>query len=283
VEGTDPDVDALLAADVPVDLVVYYQTTRVESALGLGLPRIGGCILVDGGHEARTAAFLEPYADNPQNYGVLYFTQEELNAFVWDAHSHGLQVAVHAIGSAAIDQALNAYEQALERLPRSDHRHRIEHFEHPVPGQIIRAARLGVAVGIQPAFNHYWPHPHFVASLGPERAARANPLRSLMQAGIPLGGGSDAPITPLDPFLGIQSAVAYSRPEERLSVDQALRLFTLDAAWLAFEEKRKGSVEEGKQADLVVLDRNPLKVPPAELQDIQVVMTIHRGEIVYQR
>jgi predicted amidohydrolase YtcJ len=271
-----------METDVPVDIVVYYQTTDVDAALALGLPRIGGCILVDGGHEARTAAFLEPYADNPDNYGILYFSQEALDGFVWRAHSHGLQVAMHAIGDAAIEQALNAYEKALKRLPRADHRHRIEHFEFPTPGQVRRAAALNIALGVQPAFNHYWPHEHYIGSLGAERAARADPMRSLMEAGLKLGGGSDAPVTPLDPLLGIYAAVVYSRPEERLSIDQALRLFTRDAAWLSFDEKRKGSLEEGKQADMVVLSQNPLELPPSGLRDIQVVMTIHRGQIVYE-
>jgi len=275
-------VRALLECDAPVDRVVYYETLNVEAAVELGLPRIGGCILVDGGHEARTAAFLQPYVDNQKNSGALYFRQEELDDYVWRAHSRGLQVALHALGDAAIEQAITAYERALQRLPRAGHRHRIEHFEFPTPDQVRRAARLGLALGIQPAFNHYWPHEHFLRSLGPARSAIADPIAGLMAAGILLGGGSDAPVTPLDPLLGIQSAVTHSRPEERLTTYQALRLFTSDAARLAFEEGCKGSLEEGKQADLVVLSANPLQVLPDELRQIRVLMTIHRGRIVFQ-
>ena len=275
-------VRALLECEAPVDRVVYYETCDVEAAVELGLPRIGGCILVDGGHEARTAAFLQPYVDNRENSGILYFRQEELDDYVWRAHSRGLQVALHALGDAAIEQAITAYERALQRLPRADHRHRIEHFEFPTPDQVRRAARLGLALGIQPAFNHYWPHEHFVRSLGPERAAIADPIASLMAAGILLGGGSDAPVTPLEPLLGIQAAVMHSRPEERLTAYQALRLFTADAARLGFEEGRKGTLEEGKQADLVVLSANPLEARPEELRQIRVLMTIHRGQIVYR-
>jgi len=276
-------VRALMEAGGPVDIVLYWETQDVDRVVRLGLPRIGGCILVDGGHEARTAAFLEPYADGLQNRGILYFEQGALDAFVWRAHSRGLQVAVHAIGDAAIEQALTAYERALQRLPRADHRHRIEHFEFPTPDHVRRAARLGLALGIQPAFNHYWPHSHFLASLGADRAAIADPIRSLAEAGILLGGGSDAPVTPLEPLLGIQAAVTHSRREERLSVERALRLFTCDAARLAFEEPRKGSLEVGKQADLVVLSESPLEVPPEGLRAIQVLMTVHRGQVVYRR
>jgi predicted amidohydrolase YtcJ len=276
-------VRALMEAGGPVDIVLYWETQDVDRVVGLGLPRIGGCILVDGGHEARTAAFLEPYADGPPNRGILYFEQRALDAFVWHAHSRGLQVAVHAIGDAAIEQALTAYERALQRLPRVDHRHRIEHFEFPTGDHVRRAARLGLALGIQPSFNHYWPHSHFLASLGAGRAAIADPIRSLAEAGILLGGGSDAPVTPLEPLLGIQAAVTHSRREERLSVEQALRLFTCDAARLAFEEPRKGSLEVGKQADLVVLSESPLEVPPEGLRAIQVLMTVHRGQVVYRR
>ena len=275
-------VHALLECDAPVDRVVYYETLDVESALDLGLPRIGGCILVDGGHEARTAAFLQPYLDNPDNSGILYFRQEELDDYVWRAHSRGLQVALHALGDAAIEQAITAYERALQRLPRADHRHRIEHFEFPTPDQVRRAARLGLALGIQPAFNHYWPHEHFLPSLGSARSAIADPIAGLMAAGILLGGGSDAPVTPLDPLLGIHTAVTHSRPEERLTTYQALRLFTSDASRLAFEEQRKGTLEEGKQADLVVLSASPLEVRPEDLRQLRVLMTIHRGRIVYQ-
>jgi len=139
-----------------------------------------------------------------------------------------------------------------------------------------------LALGIQPAFNHHWPHEHFLHSLGPARSAIADPIAGLMAAGILLGGGSDAPVTPLDPLLGIQAAVMHSRREERLTTYQALRLFTSDAARLAFEEQRKGTLEEGKQADLVVLSANPLEVRPEDLRQIRVLMTIHRGRIVYQ-
>jgi len=118
--------------------------------------------------------------------------------------------------------------------------------------------------------------------VGPERSAIADPIAGLMAAGILLGGGSDAPVTPLDPLLGIQAAVMHSRREERLTVYQALSLFTSDAARLAFEEQRKGTLEEGKQADLVVLSANPLEVRPEDLPQIRVLMTIHRGRIVYQ-
>jgi predicted amidohydrolase YtcJ len=153
-EVQDSDVQLLLQEEksLSVRTVVYYQSTAVERVLDLGFPRVGGCILVDGAHGEHTAALLEPYTDDPTTRGVLYFTDEELNGFVGRAHRATLQIAMHAIGDAAIEQLLNAYQQALQDDPRSDHRHRIEHFGLPTREHIERAARLGVAVAMQPIF-----------------------------------------------------------------------------------------------------------------------------------
>ena len=153
----DAAVEALLAAmpTLPLRLVLYFQTLDVDRARALGLPRIGGCILLDGDVGPHTAALSEPYADQPTCYGTLYYSQEEIDAFVLEAHQAGLQVAMHAVGDAAVEQALDAYEAALTAYPRADHRHRIEHCEVIREEQVQRAQRLGVALAIQPPFNHY--------------------------------------------------------------------------------------------------------------------------------
>jgi predicted amidohydrolase YtcJ len=143
---------------LPLRFVLYYQTMDVDKVVGLGLPRIGGCVLLDGDVGPRTAALSEPYVDDPTCYGTLYHTQDEVDAFVLRAHQAGLQVAMHAVGDEAVEQALNAYEAALLAHPRDDHRHRIEHCEIIREEQVQRAQRLGVALAIQPSFNHYWPH-----------------------------------------------------------------------------------------------------------------------------
>jgi len=279
----DRAVEALLDAmpALPLRFVLYYQTMDVERVLRLGLPRIGGCILLDGDVGPHTAALSEPYADDPTCYGTLYHTQEELDAFVLQAHRAGLQVALHAVGDAAVEQALNAYEAALVAQPRADHRHRIEHCEVIREEQIQRAQRLGAALAIQPPFNYYWPHSEFYPTLGEERAWKVDPVRTLLRPGLLVAGGSDSTVTPLGPLIGVHAAVNHSNPAERVGVHEALLLYTLNAARIAFEEQDKGSLEVGKLGDLVVLAEDPYAVDPAGIDDIPIEMTILGGEIVW--
>ena len=117
--------------DLPLKIVPYNQSMEIKETLDLGLPRIGGCICADGAFESHTAALFEPYADEPDNYGTLTYTQEEMSDFILRAHQAGLQIAIHCEADRAIEQVLYAYERALRHFPRKDHRHRIEHFEIP--------------------------------------------------------------------------------------------------------------------------------------------------------
>ena len=264
-------------------LLVYYQTREVEAAVELGLPRLGGCgaCWVDGAFTPHTACLLEPYHDRPGERGSLYFSDEQLQGFFRSAHRAGLQISVHCVGDGAVEQALGAYAAVLAEMPRADHRHRIEHAELITDDQLARARRLGIAVCIQPSFNHYWRHDRFYPPLlGAERAERVDPVRSLVQAGLLVGAGSDSTVTPMRPLLGVHSAVSHSNPAERVPTLEALRMFTLGSAALAFEEPDKGSLVPGKLADLVVLGANPLLVDPAELKDIPVEMTLVGGQIL---
>ncbi|MFQ6059254.1 MAG: amidohydrolase [Anaerolineae bacterium] len=281
--GGDEAVEEFLAAmpTLPLRFVLYYQTMDVDRVIDLGLPRIGGCILLDGDVGPHTAALSEPYADDPDCYGTLYHPQEEIDAFVLQAHQAGLQVAMHAVGDAAVEQALNAYEKALATHPRDDHRHRIEHCEVIREDQIQRAQRLGVALAIQPPFNHYWPHTEYYPTLGEERAWKADPVRTLMRPGLLVAGGSDSTVTPLGPLIGVHAAVNHSNPAERVSVQEALELYTINAARIAFEEREKGSLEVGKLGDFVVLGEDPFEVEPGRIKDIPVEMTVIGGDIVY--
>ncbi len=284
-----PEVRAILNNQdlAPLRIIPYSQTKDVQSVLALGLQQIGGCgsMIVDGDFGPHTAALLEPYADQPETSGVLYWQDEDLERFVMAAHQAGLQIALHCVGSAAIEQTLNAYEKALQAYPRRNHRHRIEHFELPVAGQAERARRLGVALAMQPAFNHYWPHDgeEYPRVVGEERAALVDPVSRIVHAGLPISFGSDAPVTPLRPLLGIHSAVNHSNARERIPVEKALRITVQGGAWFAFEENDKGSLEVGKLGDLVWLDADPLKVSPEEIKNVSVLKTIVGGEIVYER
>jgi predicted amidohydrolase YtcJ len=275
---------------LPVRTVIYFQSTQVRRALEWNLPCIGGCLYVDGAYGEHTAALLQPYTDDPSTTGSLYFTNEELNDFVERAHKAGLQISMHAIGDAAIEQLLSAYERALQKHPRHDHRHRIEHFSLPTPDQIERVTRLGVAVAMQPNFalmpetgandDYQFASLRF---LGPDRFRRRHPYRQIVDAGILVAGGSDSDAGPLGPLLGIHAVVNHPDEERRLGVYESLSLYTKNGAMIAFEEKDKGAIAPGKLADLVVLGKNPLTVPPGKLQDIAVETTIVGGRLVYER
>jgi len=268
--------------NLPLRFVLYYQTLDVDRVVELGLPRIGGCIMLDGDLGPRTAALSEPYIDDPDCYGTLYYSQEEMDAFILEAHKQGLQIALHAVGDAAIEQALDGYEAALDAHPRADHRHRIEHCTVMREDQILRAQRLGVALAIQPPFNIYWPQEENIPSLGEARARMVDAVRTLMRPGLLVAGGSDSFVTPLGPMIGVHAAVNHSNPMERVSVHEALQLYTINAAWIGFQEDDRGSLEVGKLGDLVVLGKDPYQIDPRTIKDIPVEMTVIGGNIVYQ-
>jgi hypothetical protein len=189
---------------------------------------------------------------------------------------------MHAIGDKAIDMVLTALENALTKAPRKDHRHRIEHASVLDEDLISRMKRANVIASVQPHFivSDFW----VVDRVGVERARWVYPFRILITEGIKVTGGSDFPVDPMDPLLGMWAAVAErSFPEERLTVDEALQLYTIDAAFASFEESTKGSIESGKLADLVILSRDPHEVSPENIEDIEVEMTILGGKVVYAK
>jgi hypothetical protein len=284
------DVEVLLdeQAALACHTVVYFQSTDLAQAQRWALPRIGGCIWVDGSYFEHTAALFEPYADVSGGCGCLYFAAAELNRFVLDAHRAGMQLSLHAIGDAAIEQVIDAYEEALRADPRRDHRHRIEHFSLPTPAQIERVASLGIALGMQPNFAQHPPADHNVRSpleqlLGTPRYRRRHPYRQIVDAGILVAGGSDADPMPMGPLTGVERLASHPEPERRLSVMEALRLYTLNAARIGFEEHEKGSLSPGKLADLVVLGRDPLREPVESIATIPVDMTFVAGHAAFVR
>ncbi|MEJ2095678.1 MAG: amidohydrolase [Deltaproteobacteria bacterium] len=259
---------------LPLHVVCYNQSMDLAEVKALGLPRVGGCICSDGAFEAHTAALFEPYTDEPDNYGALTYPQNVMDKFIMAAHREGLQIAVHCESERSIEQVLWAMEKALRAFPREDHRHRIEHLELPTYNQIQRMARAGIMASMQPAFI-----PAFIGReameiyevlLGKSRLERVHPYRTILNAGIPISGGSDSPVTSYDPLKGIQAAVNHPNPRERITVREALEMFTATAAWSAFEEKDKGTLTPGKLADLLVLSQDPYQVPQHAIQDIAV-------------
>jgi predicted amidohydrolase YtcJ len=279
----DPDVAAIMQRqdDIPHNFVLWYRTLDVEKVLGMGLPRIGGCLLIDGSPASHTGALFEPYSDKPSTSGTLYWQQEELDEWIFKAHNAGLQIAVHATCERAIEQILTAYERALTRAPRPDHRHRIEHFYFPRWQDIQKAARLGVGGGVQPAFEKAFRE-MYPMRLGPDRLRRIHPYRWHLNAGVMVGGGSDSQVTPVDPIAGIYAAVNHSLPEQRITPFEALRMFTVNNAWLGFEENDAGTLKIGKRGDMTVLSDDPLVVDPSAINEIKVGATIVRGKVVYE-
>lgn len=283
------DLDAvrtLLAIDreLPVRTRAYPQTFDLDAVHALGLARIGGChaCALDGDVDMGTAALLQPYPNDPTAYGALYHNDASLQGFVRAAHHAGMQLAFHAVGDRAVEQALRAYEdaQASESRPRA--RHRIEHAQLMNEGQRARARAAGVVLSLQPAFNHVWPHDTYREPLGPERAEEVDPLASAARAGVALAGGSDSTVTELRPMLGVHAAVNHSRPSQRLSVAEALDMFTRGVAHASHEEDRRGRLEPGMDADLTVLSGDPFAVDPEALAVLDAVMTVVGGEVAYR-
>jgi len=266
---------------IPVGFLEHLIGLSLSTGFGDDMVRIGGVkIFADGSLGARTAALHASYSDDPSTKGMMIYSKEKLEELIMKAHRAGLQLAVHAIGDQAIDVVLTALEKTLKKIPRKDHRHRIEHASVLSEILISRMKKLGVIASVQPHFvvSDFW----IADRLGPKRARWTYPFKTLIQDGVPTVGGSDCPVEPVKPLLGIQAAVSRkSFSEEQISVDKALRMYTIDAAFASFEENAKGSIEVGKLADLVVLSRDPRRVPPDEIKDIGVERTFVGGRMVH--
>lgn len=246
-------------------------------------------ILTDGSLGARTAALQEEYSNDPENKGVLIYSQEELNDMVSLAHGRGMQVFLHAIGDAAIKSGIDALENAILSKPCL-HRHRINHVQ--IGNRILfeRMSKLGLLADIQPAFvGSDWS---MVEELvGKERAKTSYAWKTMLDMGIPLAGGSDCPTEKLNPLRGIYSAVTRKGmddrpeegflPEQALTVAEAVSIYTKGSAYACFEEDKKGTLEEGKLADMVVLSEDLFAVDKKDMKEVETVCTIADGKVVY--
>lgn len=264
---------------VPAEFLENLEGLGLMQGFGDSMVRIGGLkLLLDGSLGAQTAALCEPYNDAPETSGMLTFRQEDFEMLVFNAHKAGLQLAVHAIGDKAMDTALKAFEKALEKIPNADHRHRIEHASVLNKEFIRRMKSLGVIASVQPHFivSDFWVEDR----LGKKRARWVYSFKSLMKAGVVVCGGSDCPVEPISPLLGIWAAVVKQpNSEERLTVEEAIRSYTANAAYTSFEENSRGTIEEGKLADMVVLSDDPFKIKPEKIGDVKVLMTFVGGQM----
>jgi len=243
----------------------------------------------DGSIQGYTACLCKGYHDRPDINGYEVTPAAQLIDLVSEAHADGWQVAVHANGDAAIDNALDAFEAALAAHPRHDHRHRIEHCQTAREDQLERMARLGVLASVFANHIWYWGDRHRDRFLGPERGSRVDPLASFAAHGIVHALHCDMPVTPLDPLFTIWTAVnRITRdgdllgPDQRARVADAVAGYTSAAAFVNMEEHDKGTLEVGKLADLVVLDADPFDVDPMAIKDIQVLATVVGGVVEYR-
>ena len=254
--------------------------------------RIGGLKgFVDGSLGSHTAAMFAPFTDSPKDSGFLVETEKDLYDWTSAADKAGLQVIVHAIGDRAINTQLNIFERvASENGPR-DRRFRIEHAQHLSSGDVPRFAKLGVIPSMQPYHaidDGRWAE----RVIGHERAKLTYAFRSLSDAGARLAFGSDWFVAPPTPLLGIYAAVTRRTldgknpdgwiPEQKITVEAALEAYTINGAYASFDDSIKGSIERGKLADIVLIDRDLTRIPPEQIADAKVTMTIVGGRVVYE-
>ncbi len=261
---------------------VFFQTLDVDKVLKRRLPRIGGCFAaaLDGCFGACDAALHEPYTDDPANKGILFHRENEVMTFVKRANRAGLQVAMHAIGDAAVSRAVEAIGAALQDFPRQDHRHTIIHACLIPQEDLQKIAELGIALTMQPSvlILPLEPVPYLEKILG-DRLKTSSPFRKIVDLGIPLSGGSDAPVAAPDPIEGIYGACNHPYDStQSLSIQEALKMFTFEVARSTFDERQRGSLEVGKIADFAILNRDPLAMDPKDLRQLKVEELYLSGE-----
>jgi predicted amidohydrolase YtcJ len=285
-------------------ITVYIPITEAEALAGLeskipadkNLLRIGGLKgFVDGSLGSSTALFFEPYEDGPQKKGLLHsqmFPEGIMEKRIQAADRANLQVAIHAIGDRANNILLDIFERVISRDEKRDRRWRIEHAQHLLASDIERMARLQLIASVQPYHaidDGRWAE----RKIGRQRCRLSYAFRSLLDKGVRLAAGSDWTVAPLDPLSGIYAFVTRRTidgknpggwfPEQKISLEQAVKAYTLNGAYSDFSEKAKGSVEQGKLADLVVLGRNIFEIPAEEIMKTEVIMTIFNGKVIHRK
>jgi len=268
---------------VAAGLLPAFKAAGLYTGFGDESLRIGGVKFVaDGSASERTMYMTTPY-EGRSDRGILTMTQQEIDDAVEDAHRHDFQVGIHANGDATIDMVLRAYERALAKWPRRDRRHRIEHCSLVNPELVARIKSTGSIPTPFWTYVHY--HGEKWKEYGEEKLKRMFAHRSFLDAGITVPGASDYPPGPFEPLMALQSMVTrrdYAGrvwgANQRVTLDEALRIATQNGAWPSYEEKTKGSITSGKLADFVILEKDPHEVPPDEIKRIRVIRTVVGGE-----
>lgn len=271
------------------DFVYNYIDSGIHTGFGNEKFKIGPVkLMVDGSSSAPTASVIDEYCGTKGDHGILCYTPEEVDRVLLDAHKAGFQVTCHAVGDNAVTVVVNAIEKALLKYPRENHRHRIEHCAVVNDDLIKRIKKLHISAVAQPVFFYEFGD-GYVKNYGEDRVNKMFTCKTWFDNGVVTTGSSDCPVTTSNPIFGMyiamnritQSSQLISQ-DERVSVEQALRMYTINGAYASFEEDIKGSIEPNKLADLVVLSESPYKVSPDKISDIKVEMTMIDGKIVYE-
>ena len=269
----------------------FYNAARergMRTGDGDEFIRIGGVKYgADGSASERTMAMSTPYMDRPDDYGISTMSQEEIHEAVEEAHRAGWQIGIHANGDVTIDKVLNAYERMQRIAPRPDTRHRLEHCSLVNPDLLQRVADGGYIP--TPFYTYVYYHGGKWGEYGQDKMRWMFAHRSFLDYGIRVPGASDYMPGPYEPLMALQSLVTRTDyagrewgPNQRVAVDEALKICTIHGAHASFEERLKGSITVGKLADFVVLARDPHDVDPSELKDIPVARTVLGGETVHE-
>jgi predicted amidohydrolase YtcJ len=263
---------------------------RIRTTEGLGDEhlRLGAVKLFHGNSlSGRTCWLSEPYVDRPGDYGIPPArSQQDLDALILAIHQSGFQAAVHSNGDREIDMVLTAFERAKASHPRTDARHRIEHASVATPPLLQRARRLGLVLALH---SYIYEHGDKMEPYGAYRWGLMHPNRSALDLGIPVAGTSDWPVSAADPLLRIQDLVTRRSaegkvygPQQIISPEEAIAVWTLGSAYASFEETLKGSIERGKLADFVVLSEDPTRVSSDSIRGVKVESTYIGGKCVYK-
>lgn len=292
VEGGDLycDRDAEFIQDVITnrrvypDIELFFQTLNMDLVQEMGLKRVGGCLYVDGTFNTRTAAISFDYADAPRERGVLKFTQAQMDELVEQCYCRGLQLALYTVGDRAIDLVINAHRRAAKLTGNLCLRHRLEHVELPSPQHIQTASELNLIFSMQPSYESSWggPGKMYEKRLG-DRRLDTNPFRKILDGGVTLCGGTDSDVCQANYIQAIHAAVNHPTPEHRITVEEAVTMFTSSGAYALGLEQDRGYLKEGFRGDVIVLDRDILSVPAEQLCELKVMYTLKDGALVYNR
>ncbi len=279
---------------LPAERMKDCLEAGIRSGQGDDMVRAGFLkAFIDGTLGSGTALMFAPFSDEPGKMGLPQMSEAAFDALIAEAHANGFQTGTHAIGDKGVSWVLDAVERARKKFGKKDLRHRIEHAQVIVPADFGRFAALGVIASMQP--THCTTDMRFCETrIGEERSRGAYAWRSLLDKGARLAFGSDWPVEPLDPMRGLYSAVTRTNiesgspesgwfPGQRLTMAEAIGLFTKGAAYASFEEDVKGTLEPGKLADMVVLSKDLFAISPREILTTEAVATILGGRIVFQK